>query len=143
MRSGFARTHPVFPDHLTPAGPHALGAAGAPAAARLAVLGARAFWLAGVLRSRRSPFSSWRDQRGVKGLLVEIIQQHGQQAGFFTALAFCFPRLRASGKKRCMRSVCSLSRLRRRASSRVMIRSETIRSTSSSLGRGRSCRLMA
>ncbi len=33
-----------------------------------------------------------------------------------------------------MRSVCSRSRLRRRASSRVMIRSETTRSTSSSVG---------
>jgi hypothetical protein len=42
-----------------------------------------------------------------------------------------------------MRSVCSRSLLRRRASNRVIIRSETTRSTSSSTGRGRSWRSMA
>jgi len=58
------------------AGSSILRAARAFAAAPLAALGSRAFRPAGALRRERSIFGCWRYQRGVEGLLVEIIQQH-------------------------------------------------------------------
>ena len=51
-------------------------------------------------------------------------------------------RLRPSGTKRWLRSISSLSRWRRRASSRAVTRSATTASTSAGVGSGRSCMSM-
>ena len=66
--------------------------ASAPAAALFSALRTRAFRFTGTLRGRRNLFDGWRNQRGVEGLLVKIIQQHSQQAGFLAVLAFCRPQ---------------------------------------------------